>query len=126
MKIWEKLILGTIILAMSIFLIAAVYDLTDKGYPGAQSSGLQTGSAVIASGSAWLTGFQILTYNTATVTVTIFDNATTGAGTVLAKGVAIQADYGAHFPLSIPVRASLGIYCTIAGTGGNAVVHYRQ
>ena len=126
MKVWEKLILVTLVLIGVCFLVAAVYDLTDKGFPGATSSGLLTGDGAVANGSAWLTGFQILTYNTATVTATIYDNASAASGTVLAKGIVIQANYAGHFPLAIPIRAALGIYIDLTGTGGHAVVHYRQ
>lgn len=90
-------------------------------------------SGLIASSKAFLTtpaghficALLILTDGSNAATVTAYDNATAGGGTVLFKGVVPGAsNFGMQIPGHI-IRMVNGLYVTISGTGANAIVYYK-
>lgn len=59
-------------------------------------------------------------------TITVYDNASAGSGTVLAllQGVANGASI--LFPFDCPVFCAKGITCVVAGTGAQAQVYFQR
>lgn len=88
------------------------------------SSGLKTASGVVSASPAVLLGV-IAVGGSAVTTVIVYDNASAASGTILAKAV-VPINQTAHVPLDIGVVALNGLYVSIAGAGGEAVVHYER
>lgn len=87
------------------------------------TSGLKTSSAAIMTQRGYLCGAIILTDGDNDGTVTLYDNASAGSGTVLAKLNLPGADLSGAVMFPLPVACANGVYCTIAGTGCNAIVY---
>jgi len=93
----------------------------------ATSSGLKTSSAVIYDKSCRLQSVQVNTDGTNAATVIVYDSedTTTSGRLVLAKFIVPGAQGGdfRHFN-DIGIYANRGLYCTISGTGAEAIVAY--
>jgi len=110
-----------VLLGLLIFTGFVVQDASK--FPVATSSGEMTNQAVIAE-AAFLTGVLVITDGTNTGKAILHDNASSGAGTVLAE---ISVNGGNHYggrDWIIPVTASNGIYLTTTGTGTTCIVEY--
>ncbi len=89
-----------------------------------RSSGQLLASAVVKASAAKFYGVEVVTDGTNTATVTIYDNASAAAGTILSQPIvagAVRFDKTQEIP---PVAASNGLYCNIAGTGAKAIVYF--
>lgn len=86
------------------------------------SSGLKTTSGVVYANTATLHSV-VLFAAAATATAIVYDNASAGSGTVLAKLSAV-AGTSATFQLEQGVVCNNGIYVALTGTGGEAVLHF--
>lgn len=88
------------------------------------SSGILTaGTTVIATGKAILSGIMVVSDNTNIATITVYDNASTGSGTVLAKCTATTNTGANSIAFVTPVRADNGITAVVTGTGASGVVY---
>lgn len=97
-------------------------------YDPSTSSGSLTaaaGTTAVSTMAGMLTAV-VLNPGSAASSVTVYDNATTGAGTVLwafvgaANGTSIASEF------SCPIACSKGITAVVAGTGATAVLSYTQ
>jgi hypothetical protein len=90
--------------------------------PTSKSSGLlAAGTTAVKASKTYLNAVTAVGDGTNVATVTVYDNASAGSGTVLWKGVVLHT-----FSVSFanPVRAELGITVVVAGTNSGAVIHY--
>lgn len=78
---------------------------------------------VVKASAGILRGFTAYTDGTNDVTVTVYDNASSAAGTILAKVIVHGADDSGGL-MHLDVEARNGIVMTVAGTGGHAIVYY--
>lgn len=89
----------------------------------AKSTGQLTASSLVNTGKGILTSVLVITDGTNPVTVTIYDN-TSGSGKMLAKFYVPGATgYGGR-NWTVPVQYENGLYCTLSGTNGSAIVEY--
>lgn len=89
------------------------------------SSGILTvGTTVITTGKAILSGVMVVSDSTNAATVTVYDNATTGSGTVLAKCTATTTTGANSIAFVTPVRADNGITVVVTGTGNPQAIVY--
>lgn len=92
-----------------------------SGHSVVPSSGLKTQSAAIQTKRSWLYGV-VLVGGSDAASAIVYDNATTGSGTVLAKltagaGETVQVCFGP------PVQGTNGLYLALTGTGVGAIVY---
>jgi len=85
---------------------------------------LAAGTTVVMPRKSMLSGLLIISDGTNVATVTVYDNASTGAGKVLAKGVATVTTGVNSLAFVTPIRADLGITVVVAGTGAPQAVVY--
>jgi hypothetical protein len=90
----------------------------------ALSSGIISSSQSVIARSARLTDLAVYADGTHDVTVILYDNASAASGTVIGKVIVTGASYNGGLYIPYPVRASKGIYCSISGTGGTAIVFF--
>jgi hypothetical protein len=91
----------------------------------AETSGLKTSSAVIHTGTCYLTAMQVYTDGTNAATIILYDN-TAASGTVLAKMIVpASAGYGGR-NFTVPVYCGVGIYASISGTNAGVIVEYVE
>lgn len=92
----------------------------------AKSSGLisTTAATVITTGKAILSGITVITDNTNTATVTVYDNASAASGTVLAKVTATSTTGANSIAFVTPVMAENGLVISVTGTGSTGIVYY--
>jgi hypothetical protein len=86
------------------------------------SSGLLSASGAISANPGGLTGISCFTNGAANATLTIYDNASAGSGTVLAQISVPGASLCASQSFPSNVKAVNGIYATLAGTGASYIV----
>jgi hypothetical protein len=91
-----------------------------------------TPSAVLAAGTTTVIAKPVLLCNimlhpgSAASSVTIYDNASAGSGTVLAVLQGVASGATVIFPFDdSPPMAKNGITCVVAGTGAQAQVYYQ-
>lgn len=91
------------------------------------SSDLKNADAVISAVGGYLHGILLISDATNTASITIYDNAATNSGLVLAK-LSIPATTTAPQVIIFnnPVSANKGIYADVTGTGANYIVYYSQ
>ena len=108
--------------------IALMFTLSAIAYAeistSAVSSGILSSSAVVVARPARLTDLAVFTNGTNAVTVILYDNATAASGTVIGKIIVPGSAYSGGLVIPVPVKAASGIYCSISGTGGSAIVFY--
>ena|SRR5208337_1204980 len=90
----------------------------------AVSSGVISTSSVAVLGPARLTDCSVYTDGVHNVTLTIYDNATSASGNVLAQVTVTGASLVGGCFMPIPEQVSAGIYVSISGTGGSVLVSY--
>lgn len=89
------------------------------------STGLLTADAILATGKSILTGINIITDKTNDVTLVLYD-ALSATGTELFKCQVIGTEDSAYFHLPDGgIRADIGIYADVTGTGAAFIVHYK-
>ncbi len=89
------------------------------------SSGIIASSSIVYAKPCKLTDLAVYTDGTNQVTVILYDNATTASGTVIGKVVVPGASLNGGLVIPTPVRALDGIYISLSGTGGTAIVFYN-
>ena len=83
------------------------------------------GTTVVVPRKSMLSGVLVITDNVNTATVTVYDNATTGTGKVLAKASATTTTGANSLAFVTPIRADLGITVVVSGTGiPQAIIYY--
>jgi hypothetical protein len=92
-------------------------------FDGSTASGRLDASAQVVGGVAYLTALTVLTDGTNAATVTLYDS-TAASGKIIAKLWVPGAVYSDRMTWVFPVRANVGIYASISGTGANAIVEY--
>ena len=85
------------------------------------SSGLKTGSGIITTRPAKLTGVEIITNGVNDATVIVY-NSQDATGAVLFKGTVPGVNNFGGVTYEIPVVAEKGLYLSLAGTGASAIV----
>ena len=85
---------------------------------------LATGTTVVMPRKSMLSGLMVITDNVNTATVTVYDNASTGTGKVLAKASATVTTGANSLAFVTPVRADLGITVVVSGTGSPQAIVY--
>ena len=85
---------------------------------------LGAGTFTVVPRKSQLSGVMVITDNVNVATVTVYDNATTGTGKVLAKCSATTATGANSLAFVTPVRADLGITVVVAGTGTPQAIIY--
>ena len=86
---------------------------------------LGVGTATVVNRKSQLSGITAITDNVNTATVTVYDNASTGTGQVLAKLTATVTTGANSLAFVTPIRADLGITVVVAGTGTpQAIIYY--
>jgi hypothetical protein len=91
--------------------------------PSTSSGSLAVGTTAVYANPALL-ACVILNPGSAASTVTVYDNASAGSGTVLASLAGVANGASVALPLSIPIRAAKGITVVVAGTGATAVATF--
>ena len=117
-----------------LFIIMAIFSLiaiaSAEVTTQATSSGLLNGSGIVVARPARFTDLTVITDGTNQATVVCYDNASTNSGNVIGKVIVPGASLSGGIIMSVPVRASLGIYCTLAvansGTGAFIVSYDPQ
>ena len=94
-------------------------------YESSISSGILASSSVVYAKPCKLTDLAVYTDGTNQVTAILYDNATAASGTVIGKVIVPGAALNGGLVIPIPVRAQNGIYISLSGTGGTAVVFYN-
>ena len=107
-----------------IVLIAIIVPFAAWAATQSRGSGLLQSSAVVSSKPVAITSFEVLTDGSNAATVTVYDNATTGSGTVISKIVCTGAANFCGQTWDVPRYCSNGIYVSISGTGAGAIVEY--
>lgn len=87
------------------------------------SSGLQTADTLIFQGKNRINAITLITDGTNPASVLVYDN-TSAAGTVIAKVSAAGAQNTVHVVFEKPVKAELGLYADVTGTGAGYIVFY--
>lgn len=87
------------------------------------SSGEKTTDAAIVNGKGLLCGIHVITDGTNDATVIVYDN-TSAAGTKLFEAVVAGANDAQLFDFSVPVKAQIGIYVDVSGTGASYIVYF--
>lgn len=83
-----------------------------------RSSGiLAAGTTVISTGPNTLSGVVVISDSINPATITVFDNASTASGTVLARLTATTNTGANSMAMITPVRAENGLVVQITGTG---------
>lgn len=91
----------------------------------AKSSGLIAASTtVVKAAASRLNSVSAISDGTNIATVVVYDNASAGTGTVLAKAVATANCPTVAVSFKNPVRADNGITVVVSGTGSGAVLSY--
>lgn len=84
----------------------------------ARSSGLlNSGTTVVSSGAQTLSGVIVLSDSVNPATITVYDNASTASGTILARLTATVNTGANSLALVTPIRAENGLVVSITGTG---------
>jgi hypothetical protein len=68
----------------------------------------------------------VLHPGSAASTLTVYDNASAGSGTVLAVLLGVANGASVSLPFDIPVYCAKGITCVTAGTGAQSQVYYQR
>lgn len=91
----------------------------------ATSSDLLSADTAVVARRCLLRSLVVLADGTNAATVTIYDNATSAAGKVLAK-VIVDAGltYESFSPSEYGVEASNGLFADVSGTGAAYIVYY--
>lgn len=87
------------------------------------SSGELTSSATVVTGRGILNAIQIITDGTNDATVILYDN-TAASGKKLHEAVVTGANNDAFYNWDCGVRAEIGIYAAISGTGASCIVYH--
>lgn len=88
------------------------------------SSGLQSASTSIYTGRGTLNAVTVISDGTNAATVTIYDNAIAASGNVLSVVTISGGMDGQTVAWNLAVRCLNGLYCSVAGTGCQAIVYY--
>lgn len=88
------------------------------------SSDLRVVSGSVATGKNRINAITFLGDGTNLSTLTVYDNASTGSGKVLAKVINRTTDQQNHIIFTNPVVAENGIYGALGGTGGNFIIYF--
>lgn len=94
--------------------------------PTTQSSGLKAGGTnIIWNGKGTLNGITAISDGVNNATVTVFDNATTNTGTVLASVFVPATTAGTiNILFDCAVRCDNGIVAQVSGTGATALIYF--
>lgn len=92
-----------------------------------KSSGVKSAVSAIFANACNVEG--VLIYgngNTSSnpLTLTVYDNATTSAGTILAKAAMKASDKMGGYFLPAPAKASYGLFAKMSGTSCSYLVYY--
>lgn len=90
------------------------------------SSNTISGSKVVVSGVGAMTGLLIMTDGTNAVTATVYDSLDTSGKILVGPMVVSGSAYFGGATWEIPVRYSTGLYITLSGSGGKAIVYYTH
>jgi len=90
-----------------------------------QTSDIKSASAVITAGPAKAVSLIGYTNGSDDVTLILYDNASAASGVVLHKAIILGADLMGGI-VEVPVDAVNGIYLSLTGTGGTALVHFKD
>ena len=88
------------------------------------TSDLKSASGVICVGRNRLNAVSFLGDGVNAGTLTLYDNATTASGKVIAKVQTRTTDVQNHIIFTFPVYVENGIYAQMVGTGATYVVYY--
>lgn len=88
-----------------------------------RATGLQTADLLIATGAALLDGVLIVTDGTNAATLTVYDN-TAASGKKLFQATVAGASNSGHFDWTSPVKAEIGLFADVSGTGASYIVYH--
>lgn len=88
-----------------------------------KSSGEITASTNLQNGVAMFGGVQVITNGTDDATIIVYDSLT-AAGVKLYEGTVLGANLTKFDVFNHPVKASTGLYISVAGTGASVIVYY--
>lgn len=88
------------------------------------SSGQISANTAVAVGKNRLNALSVTGDGTNAGTVTVYDNATSATGKILAQGLTRPSDVQQHIIFTFPVVAENGLYVTVTGTNCKAIVYY--
>lgn len=88
------------------------------------SSGLKSSDAVISARPCRIMSIIAVADGTNQATIDLYDNATAGSGTLLAKIVVDAGLTYELFHIDGGIAASNGAYLDLTGTGAGAIVHF--
>lgn len=89
------------------------------------SGQLSVGTTVVSAAPSMI-GSIILTPAAATATATVYDNATTNSGTIIANLQALTSGNSAVISFMYPVNCLKGITVVVAGTGATCEVTFGR
>ena len=116
-----KRILCALILSLVLISVGA----SAQTRTSAMSSGVKTSDTAIATGRSLLTGILLLTDGTNNASIIIYD-AASATGTVLFKLAVPGAGNFGGATFEIPIRAQIGIYADVTGTGASYIIYYDK
>lgn len=90
-----------------------------------QSSDLKSVSSIINAAPCGLTGISAFTNGTNAATLTIYDNASSATGKVLAQLAFPGANLGGYQSFPTNVQAVNGLYASVSGIGATFIIHYE-
>lgn len=89
-----------------------------------RTSDLLTANTAIWNGANRINSVTLITDGTNAATITVYDNASTASGKVVAKATASGAQNTVQIRFDNPVYCEAGIYCVVSGTGAAYIVHF--
>ena len=92
-------------------------------YQAAISSGEQTSSTAVLTGSGCITGIKVITDGTNDATLIVYDN-TAASGTVVDETKVNGANHYGGRNVIFPIKVDNGIYAAISGTGASYIIEY--
>jgi hypothetical protein len=93
--------------------------------PSVPSALLTVQTLVVCAAPALLTAV-MLHPGSAASTITVYDNATAGSGTVLAVLQGTASGATQIIPFDSPIYAKSGITCTVSGTAAQGQVYFQR
>jgi len=115
-----KKLLFVFVAMLSLIIAANGFGFDESCLP----SGLKTSSGEVYAGGGTLCGIIAVSDGTNTATCTVYDNATTGSGTVIGKTSATAAQGTNGYPM--PVQFGSGTYLAVSGTGSpGCMIFYK-
>lgn len=89
------------------------------------SSGEVTSDSAVYAGSCVITGVTVITNGASDATVVLYDNATTGSGSVRAEIKVAAADFYGGRNFASPSTCYNGIYADLTGDGASCIVELQ-